>query len=252
MSHLAVQRALILLRYIVDHPGGLSVREVSRELGYSIATVQTLITALKEQGYVSRDGSTRRYHLGPEAVRLGLTALSRLEVRAVARPHIEALARETEETVFLAIPRDDHVIYVDKVVSPHPIRMDAPLGVNRPYNCTSVGKAMLASMPDAQVEKLAADGVFEKRTPRSIVELDALKAELERVRAQGWSRDNEEFVTGAGCVGAPVRDHEGNVIAALTVSGPAERINRELDRLIEQVKAAAAAVSRELGYQSRE
>ena len=252
MSHLAVQRALILLRYTVDHLDGLSVREVSRELGYSPATVQTLITALREQGYVIRDGSTQRYHLGPEAVRLGLTALSRLEVRTAARPHIEALSEETRETVFLAIPRNDHVIYVDKVVSPHPIRMDAPLGINRPYNCTAVGKVLLASMPYARVEQLAADGVFEKRTPHSLAEPDALRAELEQVRAQGWARDNEEFVTGVGCVGAPVRDHQGNTIAALTVSGPAERIGREIDRLIEQVKASAVAVSRELGYRSKE
>jgi len=245
---LAVERALILLRYIVDHPDGLSIREVSREFGYSPATVQKLINALKLQGYVVQDKLSERYHLGPEAVQLGLTALSRLEVRRIARPHLEALSEVTGETVFLAIVRDDHAIYVDKVVSTQLIRVDAPLGVNRPYNCTSVGKVLLAGMPDDKVDQLAASGVFERRTERSIVEVDALRAELERIREQGWAQDREEYAYGSGCVAAPVWDHEGTIAAALTVSGPIERINRDLDLLVKRVKASADAISQAMGY----
>jgi len=248
MSHIAVERALILLRYIVDHPDGLSIREVSREFGYSPATVQKLINTLKIQGYVVQDELTERYHLGSEAVQLGLTALSRLEIRQVARPHLEALCEETGETIFLAIARDDHAIYVDKVVSTQLVRVDAPIGVNRPYNCTSVGKILLAGMPDEKVEQLAASGAFERRTDRSIVKLDALGAELEQVRAQGWAQDREEYAQGSGCIAAPVLDHKGRVVAALTVSGPAARLNGERDHLVEQVKASALAISEEMGY----
>ena len=103
MSHIAVERALVLLRYIVDHPEGLSIREVSREYGYSPATVQKLISALHNQGFIVQDKITERYHLGSEAVQLGLAALSRLEVRRFARPSLEALNAESGETVFLAI-----------------------------------------------------------------------------------------------------------------------------------------------------
>ena len=245
---LAVERALILLRYIVDHPDGLSIREVSREFGYSPATVQKLINALKQQGYVVQDRLNERYHLGPEAVQLGLTALSRLEVRRIARPHLETLSEVTGETVFLAIARDEHAIYVDKVVSSQLIRMDAPLGVNRPYNCTSVGKVLLAAMPDDKIEQLAASGAFERRTEHSIIELDALRAELERIRQQGWAQDCEEYAYGSACVAAPVLDHEGNVTAALTVSGPIERIKQDFDLMVKRVKASAEAVSRGMGY----
>jgi DNA-binding IclR family transcriptional regulator len=247
MSHVAVERALILLRYIVDHPVGLSIREVSRELGYSPASVQKLINALNAQGYVVQDNSTERYHLGPEAVQLGLTALSRLEIRRVAHSHLEALSRESGETVFLGMAHGNHAIYIDKAVSAQPIRMDAPLGVNRPYNCTAVGKVLLAGMPDEEFEELAADGALEQRTERSISETDALRAEIEQVRAQGWARDDEEYAAGVGCVAAPVHDHEGQVIAALTVSGPAERIREKFDHLVAQVKACAAAISEEMG-----
>lgn len=247
---LAVERALILLRHIVDHPDGLSIREAAREFGYSPASVQKLINALKLQGYVVQPQSSKRYHLGPEAVQLGLAALSRLEVRQIARPHLEAISEVTGETVFLAIVRDDHVIYVDKVVSTQLVRVDASLGVDRPYNCTSVGKVLLAGMPSEKVEQLAANGAFERKTEASIVELDALQAELELVRDQGWAQDREEYASGSGCLAAPVLDHNGNVAAALTVSGPIERINADRDLLIERVKASAAAVSKDMGYRS--
>jgi DNA-binding IclR family transcriptional regulator len=248
MSHIAVERALVLLRYIVDHPEGLSIREVSREYGYSPATVQKLISALNNQNFINQDESTERYHLGLEAVRLGLTALERLEVRQAARPFLEALSDDTEETVFLAIARGDQVIYIDKVVSDRLIRMDAPLGVDRPFNCTSVGKVLLSGMPADKVAKLATEGAFEHRTEKSIVDPDTLQAELEQVRQRGWAWDNEEYALGANCIGAPIYDHEGRIIAAVTVSGPAERIRGNLDTLVDRVKSNAQAISEAMGY----
>lgn len=248
MSHIAVERALVLLRYIVDHPEGLSIREVSREYGYSPATVQKLVSALNNQNFITQDEATERYHLGPEAVRLGLTALERLDLRQTARPYLEALSGETEETVFLAIARRDHVIYIDKVVGNRLIRMDAPLGVDRPFNCTSVGKVLLSGLSPDMVAELYAEGAFEQRTEKSIVDPDALQGELEQVRQRGWALDDEEYALGANCIGAPIYDHEGRIIAALTVSGPAERIKGNLDALVTKVKSNAQSISKAMGY----
>jgi len=229
MSNVAVERALILLRYIVDNEDGLSIREASRNLGYSPATVQKLIAALKSQGYVVQDELTERYHLGPEAVQLGLSALSRLEVLRVARPQMESLSEASGETVFLAIPRADHVIYVDKIVSFQPIRMDAPIGAMRPYNCTSVGKVLLADMSNERIRDLAEGGVFERRTERSKI---------------------EEFITGAACIGAPIYNHLGQAVACITVSGPADRINKNVGHFVSQVKECAQIISGLLGYRN--
>jgi IclR family acetate operon transcriptional repressor len=109
---------------------------------------------------------------------------------------------------------------------------------------------LLAGLPDEELERLAADGAFEQRTERSISETDALRAEIEQVRAQGWARDDEEYVAGVGCVAASVHDHEGQVIVALTVSGPTGRISEKLDNIVARVKARAAAISEEMGYRS--
>ena len=248
MTHIAVERALVLLRYIVDHPEGLRIREVSREYGYSPATVQKLISALRNQDFIVQDKTTERYHLGPEAVQLGLIALSRLEVRQLARPYLENLSAETGETVFLAIERGDQVTYIDKVVSDRLIRMDAPLGVSRPYNCTSVGKVLLSGMPNQRLADLAAADAFEKMTENSIVEIEDLQAEIAQARERGWAADKEEFAFGSYCIGAPIYDHEGNIIAALTVSGPTERIKERLDDNISIVIATANKVSQAMGY----
>jgi len=252
MSIVAVERALILLRYITDNEDGLSIREASRNFGYNPATVQKIVNAFKAQAYVVQDEITDRYHLGPEAVQLGLTALSRLDVRRAARPYLEELSRDSGETVFLAIARGNCVVYVDKVVSDQPIRMDAPVGADRPYNCTAVGKVLLAGMTSEEIEGLYDDGAFEKRTQNSILDADEMHIEVEKVREQGWARDREEFDYGASCVAAPIYDHEGQVVAALTVSGPSTRINQDLDRIIDLTKSRTEEVSKEMGYNEQQ
>jgi DNA-binding IclR family transcriptional regulator len=248
MSSIAVRRALILLRYIVDHEDGLSIREASRDLGYSPTMVQNIINAMHDQGFVVQDKQTGCYLLGPEAIKFGLAALDQLELRKVARPYMEDLSAKTGETVFLAIAQGDKAIYIDKVVSDHELRMDAPVGAHRPYNCTAVGKVLLQNFSDEEIEELARKGAFEAKTENSLTDAAALKAEIGKIREQGWARDNEEFHQGAGCISAPIYNHEGNLIAALTVSGPARRISEHFDDLLVETKASAQSVSQAMGY----
>ena len=247
MSSVAGERTLVLLRYIIENEDGLSIREASRALGYSPATVQKLIGSLHEQRFVVKDDITDRYQLGPEAVRLGFAALARLDIRRVARPHLEVLSEETGETIFLAIRRGNHAVYIDKVVSKHPIRMDASLGMDRPYNCTAVGKVLLIGMASEDIDRMAKEGCFEARTPNSIIEPTHIKAEIENIRRQGWAEDKEEFVIGAHCIAAAVFNFNGEVEAAITVSGPTERVRANLNSIIDQVKASAQEISREIG-----
>jgi DNA-binding IclR family transcriptional regulator len=251
MSNLAVERALILLRYILDREEGLSIREASGELGYSPATVQNIINALNAQGFVVQDKLNERYHLGPEAINWGLGVLVRLKLGKIARPYMEDLSNKSGETVFLAVSQGYHAIYIDKVVSNQELRTDAPVGAQRPYNCTAVGKILLQNFPDEKIEELARMGAFEAKTEKSLTDVAALKAEIEEIRKRGWARDNEEFQQGAGCVAAPIYNHEGNLIAALTVSGPAARISEHFDDLLVETKACAQAVSEAMGYLER-
>jgi DNA-binding IclR family transcriptional regulator len=129
--------------------------------------------------------------------------------------------------------------------------MDAPLGVDRPYNCTSVGKVLLSGMPDEKVLELSSAEAFVKMTENSILDIKSLQAEIDRVRKRGWALDQEEYAPGAYCIGAPIYNHDGHIIAALTVSGPSERIKERLDDNVTEVVANAKKVSEAMGYRSK-
>jgi IclR family acetate operon transcriptional repressor len=126
--------------------------------------------------------------------------------------------------------------------------MDAPLGVSRPYNCTAVGKVILAHLPTSEFERLAAAESFVQFTPNSITDPTQLAAELERIRQQGYALDHEEFRIGGCCVAAPIYDHNGQVVAAITVTGPTERLHASLDPIIEQVLTNSQEISTRLGH----
>ena len=171
-----------------------------------------------------------------------------MDVRRVARPYLKKLSNESGETTFLAIARGDCAVYVDKFVSDKPIRMDAPLGIDRPLNCTAVGKTLLAGVQEERIEELADNGAFVQMTEHSITNSAQLKEELKMVRENGWARDNGEFSLGAGCVASPIYDHEGHIIAAITITGPSDRIENNLDNIITLVTTCAREISIEMGY----
>lgn len=247
MSIVAVERALVILKIVSQTPDGVGVRAVARRLGYSPGVVQKSIQALESQGFVEQDESTQLYRLGPEAVTLGLVALGRMDLRTAARPVLERLVEATGETCMLGVRSGDHAVYIDQVPSPHEVRMNIVVGVSRPFNCTAVGKALMAFLPDAEVARLHAGGAFRDATADSITDLEAMREELERVRRDGVAIDAEEYLVGARCVAAPVRDFEGEVVGAVAVSGPAERVRAGEQHMIDEVVKAAAAISAALG-----
>ncbi|MFN8452797.1 MAG: IclR family transcriptional regulator [Anaerolineae bacterium] len=248
MSITAIERALVLLKYMASAPNGVGVRDLARSLGLSPGVVQKSLQALVAQGFANQDPVTQHYHLGPAAIQIGLAGLAKLEIRKVARPHLEALAASSGETVFLAIRQDDAAVYVDKALSQSEIRLDAPIGSRRPFNCTAVGKALLAYLPDDEQERLASAGAFFQSTPHSIVDPAQLSAELTQVRLTGIAFDREEYALGAMCLAAPIFNYEGEVIAALTASGPVQRVQAKQDALVGEVLECAQAISQALGY----
>jgi DNA-binding IclR family transcriptional regulator len=251
MSIVAVERAMVILKIVSQSPDGAGVRAVARQLGYSPGVVQKSIQALAAQGFAEQDPTTQAYRLGPEAVKLGLVALARMDLRTAARPVLERLVEATGETCMLGVASGDHAVYVDQVPSPHEVRMNVAVGVSRPFNCTAVGKALLAYRPDEEIVRLYEAGAFREATDNSIRDVAGMREELERVRVDGVSIDAEEYLVGARCVAAPIRDFEGDVVAAVAASGPADRIAGNHDVVIAEVRKAAAEISAALGATPR-
>lgn len=246
----AVDRAIKILNFIAANHMARLV-EISKGVGLNKSTTLGIIATLEAAGCVLRDQSTGRYSLGLQLFELGQAVLAKMDVRKTAMPFLTDLSRKYEETVHLAVLSGDEVIYIDKVDSPRSIRIVSAIGGRNPAYCTGVGKVLLAGLEDGELNCLLGRMNFRPVTPNTICDAKALSAEIEKVRQSGYATDNEEIEEGLACFAAPVRNHLGAIIAAISISGPTTRIiNGNSSRLIEDTVGCADKISAQLGYTS--
>lgn len=220
----SVDRALDILELLASRPGTLGVTEIARGTGLAPGTAHRLLVGLAQRGWVRQDPG-RRYGVGPAALRLGGAASTKLA--AVAAPFLRAAVEATGETANLASLDGDVMVYVAQSPSPHTLRIFAEVGRPVPLHSTAVGKVVLAGMDPGLAQELLAGTGLVARTPRTLTDPDDLRAELDRVRAQGWAMDDEEQELGVRCVAVPVGTGSERARMALSVSGPTERMSRE-------------------------
>ncbi len=248
----AVVKAVQVLRLLGDDSKDLGVVELSRRLHVHKSTVSRLLATLERHGLVSRDPQSDKFGLGTGLISLAGAALQRIDLRAIAREHLERLAEATRETVNLAILDGKQVVNIEKLPSPHYIRDIGWIGRRSPLHCTSTGKALIVDLPRGERRRLL--GARLKRyTLRTICEWDALERELARVRKQGFAVGREELEPGLVAVAAPIYDRGGVVVAAVSVSGPSFRFTRvPLRECSGRVVAAACGISQALGHRQGE
>jgi DNA-binding IclR family transcriptional regulator len=178
---------------------------------------------------------------------LGQSFLSRVDLRTIAHPALRALMTDTGETVHLVIYDHPEVVYVDKVESPNVVHMRSEIGNRMPAYSTATGKAFLAHLPAERVADAIARGL-PRRTANTITTEEELLVELGKVRERGWAVDNVENEDGVRCVGAPILDHLGAVVGALSVSGPTMRVTEDrVPQLGAKVRAVAEEISHRIG-----
>lgn len=226
---------------------GVSLAEVSQYLGLSKSTAHRYLITLEELSVVERN-ERNRFRLGPKLIELGGAFLNDNNLRNLSEPFLNELAAQTQETVHLAIPLVNEVVFIAKVDSPHSVRMASHIGIRMPMYCTSLGKAILAHYSFSQIEEIISAGM-PARTPHTITSAQALRTELERVRAQGFAIDDQGNELGVRCGGAPIFDYTTKVIGAISISGPAYRLSiTRLEEFSKLVLEAAKAISSKLGY----
>lgn len=226
----------------------LGVTDISRALDLKKATAHRLLASLRRRGLIAQDPASRRYRLGMKLWELGTMAASQVDWVERVHPYLEQLTERTGETTHLAVLNDGQVLYVDKVESNHSLRMPSQVGRRLPVHCTGIGKSLVAYLPDEVLAGLVARRGLPAFTRNTIVDLEALRAELARVRERGYSVDHEEIEEGLVCIGAPVRDHTAHVVAAISVAGPSSRLRPETHAgHAAEVVAIAAAMSAALG-----
>ncbi|WP_204011880.1 IclR family transcriptional regulator [Sphaerimonospora thailandensis] len=230
----SVDRALDVLEALAEHGGQAGLSEIAARTGLPYGTIHRLLRTLLARGYV-RQESDRRYALGGALVRIGGAAERMLAVWA--EPYLAKLVELSGETANLAVLEGDFVVYVAQVPSPRKLRMFAEVGRRVLPHSTAVGKVMLAERPDAAAV-LGRTGL-PRRTDRTITTAGELLGELDRVRARGYALDLGEEENGVHCMAVPVHDG-GRTFAALSVSGPAERIDAiEREELAAMLRKAA-------------
>ena len=242
----SLSRALRLLTELAEGPRSLD--DLATLLDVHKTTVLRLLRTLEEDRLVYRDAAYR-YHLGAGLFALSSRALEQRPVRATAAPHLAALNRETGHTVHLAAYEGGEVVYIDKYDSRHPVRMYSRIGLRAPLHCTAVAKVLLAGLPERERRTVVEAIEYQAITPNTLTSADALLAELARVAEQGYAVDHGEHETFINCVGAPIRDASGRVVAAASISVPDVLLDYEqVLALLPDLLKTAAAISADSGW----
>ncbi len=242
----SIRRAVHILETLGREPSQ-TVAQISRPLGVPKSSTYEILSTLAAEGLVEKNEG--RYRLGPRLAELARAVGPDRELRRAARPVIEQLRAELDETVQLTVLEGEQVLYVEGSESSRQLRTFFEPGDRAPLYCTALGKAILAFRPLAERERVLGRGTLRAFTDRTVTSPAAVARELARTAARGYSIDDGEHEEGVRCVGAPIRDRDGQVFASISVSGPAHRVSpgreREIARL---VVAAAEEISRRLGW----
>jgi DNA-binding IclR family transcriptional regulator len=242
----SVERAFGVLNVLRDAASPLSVSDISRLLTLSPPTVHRFLTTLRKCKVVEQDPETRRYRLGLELLLYSKAVLDRFDWRNRAHPLLGELSKEVGETVFMGVLDDDDLVYVDQVDSlDHTLRMTPQIGRRQDAHCTAMGKVLLAHLDFCRLKEFLTKARLPRRTKETITSSQELRKVLEKVRTSGYAVDHQEAEVGICCVAAPVVGIGGAVMAAISVSGPSERLEQKglETRLRGAVQATAVRIS---------
>lgn len=244
-----LDRAFQALDELSRQEEGLGVTELAERLGLHKSTAHRIVMVLESGRFVEKNPASGKYQLGSRLMELGLSVLSRLDVYEVARPHLRTLVAATGETAHMGVLRDGEVVSLVYVQSSQTLTTPTTVGARTPLHCSSIGKAILAFSAEPEVDTYLRGRTLKPYTKNTLASAKRFREDLELIRQRGYSLDNEEREMGLRCVGAPVWDGSGQVVAAISIAGPVFRITEErLPELSRAVLSTATLISSALGY----
>jgi IclR family KDG regulon transcriptional repressor len=245
----SILRASAILRSFSGEKTHLRISELARRLGLDRSTTYRILLSLEKCGLVEKEEKTGEYALGLAAFELGNAYLKRMDFIQLSKPVMAELALKVQETVHLAVLSGTEIVYVDKAETPRTLGVMSKIGQRGPLHCTALGKVLLAYQPEEEQSRIIRKIKLLPFTPKTITSRQKLIEELKVIRRQGYSLDHREIEEDVECIGGPIRDHLGNVIAALSISGPQKKIDTpEEKQFVSSVVDATALISSKLGY----
>jgi DNA-binding IclR family transcriptional regulator len=245
-----LERGLSILRFFKTSPDA-AIPEVAEALGLSRSTTYRIAERLRDLGFLEVTPTTNRWRLGREAVQLGVVALQSTDVMQVAPELLRALLEMAGEAVNLAVFDSDSMVLLLREQGPQSVTISSRLGSHRPMHASSLGKAFLSAMQDPERRVLMGRITLKRYTDSTITTPSALEKEVANIRAHGYALDRSEFEATLACAAAAVFDHRGQPVAAISVSGPRERMTPQLERMGNLVSDTARAISQRLGHLER-
>ncbi|MCL5961912.1 MAG: IclR family transcriptional regulator [Chloroflexi bacterium] len=244
----SVLNALSILETLSSSDGEMGVTQLSQQLKLGKSKIHRLLATLHERGYVEQNSVTSRYRLGLKVFELGFSYLSGLDLYKVAWPTLEEISRFTEETTHLAVMDSTGLVFIGRIESPKAVGVSTRVGAHSPIHCTATGKVLLAHQPAQVIDAVIAKGL-NRRTEATFVDESAFREELARIRTADYALDRGELEPELQCIAVPVRNHLGQAIASIGISGPAYRLTMErIESLVDFMKQSALRVSVQLGY----
>lgn len=243
-------RAFSIIEYLAQQDDWVRLRALARDLELHPATAYRFLSSLKDLGYVKQDPEGSSYQLTLKLAWIASRVLEHTQLRGVAHPWMKRLTEETNETTHLGVLDGNEVTYIDKVDNSQAVEMRSRIGARVHIHASALGKAILAFLPERSREDIVEHWEPVDLTKNTINNPDSLRQELDLVRSRGYAVDDEENETGIRCIGAPIFDHTGSVVGALSVSGWTITMTLErIPQLADGLRSTCAAISQELGFQ---
>jgi len=228
----------------------LGVTELSKRLDLHKNNVFRLLATLESRHYIEQNRVTGNYRLGLKTLELGQNFIKQMGLLRQARPVLEQLVRDCNETTYVAILKEFQIVYLDVVETDMTVRVVPRVGAQLPAYCTAAGKVQIANLSDEELAKFIPAKELKRYTPNTVTDREALKKQLKQIVEQDYAIDDEELDLGVRCIGAPIRDYTRRIVGAISISGPSMRLTDERmeKELIPMVKKAAEEISGKLGY----
>lgn len=248
----SVVKALRITERLADGPA--SVKTLAQELSLGTTTAYRLLSTLKSFGFIRQDPNTGLFVLGYKILEFSKKIEEQLPLMRLGRDHMLELHSLYDETVNFAVLEGTRVLYAGFRESTKPLRIGVRLGDRLPAHCTALGKALLSGKSNRELTQLYNHGQgLVKLTPNSITDFGELKRELQKVRASGVAIDQEEATLGINCVACPIRDFNGKIVAAMSISVPVHRVEEgRLKQFAQSLRDIGKRFSQDLGYQEQE
>lgn len=243
-------RAIEILELMARNKRPMTLTEIGKSLSLPKSSCFELVYTLVEHGVLEVENEAQKtFRLGIKLFQMGSTVLSQTNLYSIAHPLLHHLARTTGETVYLAIEEKDEIVYMDKVESDEPIRSTLSIGSRNSMTVTGLGKSLLATYTHQKLQSTFSQRDFPVPTPYSLKSFEALQKDIEGTRKRGYAIDDREGMEFLRCVAAPVRDHNGKAIAAISIAALDSRLPQDkLPEFGAQVVETAMEISRRLGY----